>query len=110
MAWHPVSQACLQILYLFLIDIRGLKLMKIRKGKLTKWKDERGFGFIQPQDGSQEVFLHISDIKDLARRPQEGDIIYYHVVTEKGKIRACNASIVGAKSKRGSSSNTNSRS
>ena len=84
--------------------------MKIRKGKLTKWKDERGFGFIQPQDGSQEVFLHISDIKDLARRPQEGDIIYYHVVTEKGKIRACNASIVGAKSKRGSSSNTNSRS
>ena len=104
MAWHPVSQACLQILYLFLIDIRGLKLMKIRKGKLTKWKDERGFGFIRPQDGSQEVFLHISDIKDLARRPQEGDIIYYHVVTENGKMRACNASIVGAKSKRGSSS------
>jgi len=36
----------------------------LRSGKLTKWKDERGFGFIQPVDGSQEVFLHISEVKD----------------------------------------------
>ncbi len=43
----------------------------LRSGKLTKWKDERGFGFIQPVDGSQEVFLHISEVKDATRRPQE---------------------------------------
>ncbi len=70
----------------------------MRKGQLKRWKDERGFGFIQPQDGSQEVFLHISDLKDLARRPQVGDIIYYHIATKNGKIRACNAFILGVKS------------
>ena len=38
-------------------------------GKLIKWKDEKGFGFIRPTDGSVEVFLHISEIKDSTRRP-----------------------------------------
>lgn len=70
----------------------------LRSGQLTKWKDDRGFGFIQPVDGSQEVFLHISEVKDATRRPQENDTIYYHcVVDSDGKIRACNAFILGAR-------------
>lgn len=70
------------------------------RGQLTKWNDDRGFGFIQPTDGSKEVFLHISELKDASRRPQVGDTIYYHVVPGKdGKVRACNAFILGAKLK-----------
>lgn len=72
---------------------------RLHRGKLTKWKDERGFGFIQPVDGSQEVFLHISELKDSTRRPQVGDTIYYHFVADRGKISACNAFILGARSK-----------
>ncbi|MEQ8755647.1 MAG: cold shock domain-containing protein [Coleofasciculus sp. G1-WW12-02] len=30
------------------------------KGRLKTWKDDRGFGFIKPDDSSQDVFLHIS--------------------------------------------------
>lgn len=75
----------------------------LRSGKLTKWKDERGFGFIQPTDGSQEVFLHISEVKDATRHPQENDTIYYHcIVDSDGKVRACNAFILGARNKPGS--------
>jgi uncharacterized membrane protein YsdA (DUF1294 family)/cold shock CspA family protein len=78
----------------------------LRSGKLTQWKDERGFGFIQPVDGSQEVFLHISEVKDATRRPQENDTIYYHcVVDSDGKVRACNAFILGARNKSTSLSN-----
>jgi uncharacterized membrane protein YsdA (DUF1294 family)/cold shock CspA family protein len=78
----------------------------LRSGTLTKWKDERGFGFIQPIDGSQEVFLHISEVKDATRRPQENDTIYYYgIVDSKGKIRACNAFILGARNKSASLSN-----
>ena len=70
----------------------------LRSGKLTKWKDERGFGFIQPVDGSQEVFLHISEVKDATRRPQENDTIYYQcIVDSDGKVRAYNAFILGAR-------------
>ena len=77
----------------------------LRSGKLTKWKDERGFGFIQPVDGSQEVFLHISEVKDATRRPQENDTIYYQcIVDSDGKVRAYNAFILGARNKSAPSS------
>lgn len=76
-------------------------------GKLKKWKDDRGFGFIQPRDDSQEVYLHISELKDSTRRPQENDTIYYYTIVESdGKIRACNAFISGARIKSTSSSSS----
>ena len=72
----------------------------LRSGKLTKWKDDRGFGFIQPDDGSQDVFLHATELKGATRRPQENDTIYYRrVVDSDGKVRACNAFILGARNK-----------
>ncbi|MBW4680497.1 MAG: cold shock and DUF1294 domain-containing protein [Microcoleus vaginatus WJT46-NPBG5] len=77
------------------------------KGQLTTWKDDRGFGFIQPADGSQEVFLHISELKDSTRRPKVGDTIFYYTVAEDGKARACNAFILGARSKLTSTSSNN---
>ena len=79
----------------------------LNKGQLATWKDDRGFGFIQPADGSQEVFLHISELQDSTRRPQIGDTIYYYAVAEDGKVRACNAFILGARSKPTSTSSSN---
>lgn len=70
----------------------------LRSGKLTRWNDDRGFGFIQPIDGSREVFLHISELKDATRRPLDNDTIYYNrVVDSNGKFRACKAYILRAK-------------
>lgn len=77
----------------------------LQSGKLIKWKDKQGFGFIQPVDRSQDVFLHISEIKDSNRRPQIGDTIYYYVVTKNGKFCASNAFILGARNKGKVSSN-----
>ncbi|MCC5615692.1 cold shock domain-containing protein [Nostoc sp. CHAB 5836] len=37
----------------------------LHKGQLIRWKDDRGFGFIQPDDSSQEVFLHITAFNEL---------------------------------------------
>jgi cold shock CspA family protein len=66
------------------------------QGQLTTWKDDRGFGFVKPDDGSKEVFLHISVLKGASRRPIVGDTIHYEKATEaNGKIRASKASIQG---------------
>ncbi|MEH2353827.1 DUF1294 domain-containing protein [Nostoc sp.] len=76
----------------------------LHKGQLIRWNDNRGFGFIQPHDGSQEVFLHITALKDVNRRPQVDDFICYQLIASKdGKVRACNASIEGVTSKSSSS-------
>ncbi|MGB7058716.1 MAG: cold shock and DUF1294 domain-containing protein, partial [Geitlerinemataceae cyanobacterium] len=83
-------------------DGRLDKSMKSRlyTGKLKKWNDERGFGFIQPTDGSPDVFIHISDFKDATRRPQVKETIYYDTSVDRdGKVKACNALISGARKK-----------
>ena len=73
-------------------------------GTLTKWKDKEGFGFIRPKDGGKDVFLHISDIRDATRRPQVNDTIYYRrTIDATGKVRACDAFILGARHQRISS-------
>ncbi|NEO34035.1 MAG: cold shock domain-containing protein [Symploca sp. SIO3C6] len=66
------------------------------KGQLVAWKDDRGFGFIKPDDGGKEVFLHISTLKGADRRPKVGDTILYELVSgADGKVRASKASIQG---------------
>jgi len=66
------------------------------KGVLKTWKDDRGFGFIKPEDGSDDIFIHISALKDFVRRPYRGDTIYYQVEqSDDGKSKAINARIEG---------------
>ncbi len=67
-----------------------------RKGVLKAWKDDRGFGFIQPEDGDKDIFVHISALKGMARRPVRGDVLLYQVGQDAGgKFKAVNARIEG---------------
>ncbi len=71
-------------------------MAKETQGILKTWKDDRGFGFIKPDDGSDDIFIHISALKGFVRRPYRGDVIYYEVEqTEDGKSKAVNARIEG---------------
>lgn len=70
--------------------------MKIEKGKLLRWIDDKGFGFIKPDTGGADIFIHISALKSMSRPPVVGDIIYYQTsLDDKGKLRAINAKIEG---------------
>ena len=49
----------------------------------------RGFGFIQPEDGSKDVFVHKSALEAAGLTPlREGQRIQYEVVSEGGKSAA----------------------
>jgi CspA family cold shock protein len=57
----------------------------------VKWFNiQRGYGFIQPEDGSKDVFVHISAVEcsDLGNL-QEGQKLGYELEkSEQGKISA----------------------
>jgi cold shock protein len=68
------------------------------KGVLKTWKADRGFGFIKPDDGGKDIFIHISALKGVSRRPVTGDVIYYQIAKDnRGKYKAINAYIEGVK-------------
>jgi CspA family cold shock protein len=58
----------------------------------VKWFNAtKGYGFIQPEDGSKDVFVHISAVQraNLAGL-DEGQKVSYDVVQERGKSSAGN--------------------
>lgn len=51
----------------------------------------KGFGFIQPESGEKDVFVHISAVQNAGMDTLvEGQRIKYEVVTERGKLAASN--------------------
>jgi uncharacterized membrane protein YsdA (DUF1294 family)/cold shock CspA family protein len=48
-----------------------------RQGKIAKWNDERGFGFISSPEGGDFVFIHISSLPRSDRRPSINEMVSY---------------------------------
>mmetsp|Transcript_39400 Transcript_39400/g.104478 ORF Transcript_39400/g.104478 Transcript_39400/m.104478 type:complete len:138 (-) Transcript_39400:293-706(-) len=59
-------------------------------GKMLRWNKEKGFGFIQPEDGGDDVFCHVTGLKDGEGSVHEGDTVKFKVSYDdrKGKDRA----------------------
>ena len=60
----------------------------------VKWFNaQKGYGFIQPEDGSKDVFVHISAVERAGlSNLREGQKISYDVERDNrsGKVAACN--------------------
>ena len=60
-------------------------------GTVKFFNTQKGFGFIQPEDGSKDVFVHISAVERAGMRSlNEGQRVSYEIVTERGKQAAGN--------------------
>ena len=68
------------------------------QGRITTWKDDKGYGFILPNDGSEQVFLHISSLSNRLRRPEGNEFVTYELKTDgKGRAQASSVTFVGEK-------------
>ena len=58
----------------------------------VKWFNaQKGFGFIQPEDGGKDVFVHITAVQAAGLQTlNENQKVTYEVVTERGKQAAAN--------------------
>ena len=60
-------------------------------GTVKFFNVQNGFGFIQPDDGSRDVFVHISAVERAGLGTLvQGQQVSYDVVTERGKQAAGN--------------------
>lgn len=61
-------------------------------GMLKSWNDERGFGFVEPLHGGEDVFVHVTAFRGRGvERPHAGQAVSFEVeVGPQGKKRAKN--------------------
>ena len=63
-------------------------------GTVKFFNSQKGFGFIQPTDGSKDVFVHISAVERAGLSSlAEGQKVSFEIVTERGKQAAGNLSL-----------------
>jgi CspA family cold shock protein len=62
----------------------------------VKWFNSvKGYGFIKPADGSNDVFVHISAVERAGMNGlAEGQKVSYDIATERGKTAAVNLKAV----------------
>ena len=71
------------------------------KGKIATWNDDKGYGFIAPLEGGDQIFIHISAFGNRNRRPAIHDVVSYGLSTDKqGRPCASNATLAGDKLKK----------
>jgi uncharacterized membrane protein YsdA (DUF1294 family)/cold shock CspA family protein len=66
------------------------------KGNIASWNDGKGYGFISPFDGGDQVFAHIKAFENRGRRPAVGDVVTFSMATDaRGRACAKGATIAG---------------
>jgi cold shock protein len=61
----------------------------------VKWFNSmKGYGFIQPQSGGKDVFVHISAVEKAGLSTlNEGQTVEYEIASDRGKERAANLKV-----------------
>lgn len=66
------------------------------RGRITQWKDDKGFGFITPDGGGRPVFVHITAFAGRQRRPTGQERVRYDTRTDaQGRVQAVDVVYAG---------------
>lgn len=74
-------------MYLPCIHINNI----MQKGTIKFFNDSKGFGFIKPEDSSEDIFVHSSGLIDQVR---ENDQVKYDVERGKKGLNAVNVQLL----------------
>lgn len=62
--------------------------MKTHNGTISRWNEEKGFGFIVPESGGKSIFAHINDYSRKHKSPSSGLEVQYLISADQ-KGRRC---------------------
>jgi cold shock protein len=63
----------------------------MNKGTVKFFNDTKGFGFIAPEDGGDDIFVHVSGLNDDIR---ENDSVSYEVENGRKGLNAVNVTVI----------------
>jgi CspA family cold shock protein len=69
------------------------RMCQMAQGTVKWYNDQKGYGFIQPDDGSKDVFVHVSALERAGMRSlNEGQKVTFDLVSDRktGKSSADN--------------------
>jgi len=65
------------------------------QGKVKWFNASKGYGFIAPEDGTSDVFIHISELENAGHdRLDDGQMVSFDVETKNGKDSAVNLRLI----------------
>jgi cold shock protein len=68
--------------------------IEMSRGTVKWFNSQKGYGFIQPQGGGKDVFVHISAVERAGLSGlNEGQVVEYEEVANKGKTSAENLKV-----------------
>ncbi|SDE79699.1 cold shock protein (beta-ribbon, CspA family) [Dyadobacter soli] len=62
----------------------------MNKGRVKFFNETKGFGFITPEEGGDDIFVHTSGLKDNVR---ENDLVTYDVENGRKGLNAVNVTL-----------------
>lgn len=65
----------------------------LRRGNITVWNDEKGFGFITPNAGGDKLFFHIKSCITHNQRPEINQSVTYSLSVDK-QGRTCATKVI----------------
>jgi cold shock protein len=64
-------------------------------GTIKWFNAQKGYGFIQPDDGGKDVFVHISSVERAGLSTlNEGQKVRFEIAQERGKSSAANLALI----------------
>lgn len=82
-------------IFLFLPFLPFTHLAAAQSGTVKWFNTAAGFGYIDPDNGGDEVFVHFSVIEGSVKRLSKGQRVLYEAVKDKGKLKATWVKIIG---------------
>ena len=69
-----------------------LKNKIMAKGKVARFFDQKGYGFIEPEGGGKDLFCHINEVE--GGQLQEGDTVEYEETEGRKGMQASGVKVV----------------
>lgn len=68
-------------------------MTETKKGKIKFFNEQKGYGFVTPEQGTEDLFVHISNVQD-GKILSEGQLVSFEVRQSPRGLEAINVQIV----------------